>query len=151
MLFCHVPFFSLGVNELVRDSPLFLLTRHAGGSYGQLMSEYVVAQMVNWERQLYSFHTDQLNSLWNQKRVDDITSNCRMLSDLTIGILGVGVIGRRGKLNSGKGTEGKNTVSKYKVVFSDCSVAEVCKVLGMTVWGMTRTASVTCPHVDHHR
>lgn len=86
----------------MRDSPRFLLTRHAGGSYGQLMSEYVVAQMVNWERQLYGFHTDQLNSLWNQKRLDD-TSNCRKLSDLTIGILGVGVVGRRGMLNSGKG------------------------------------------------
>ena len=97
----------------MRDSPQFLLTRHAGGSYGQLMSEYVVAQMVNWERQLYGFHTDQLNSLWNHKRLVDM-SNCRKLSDLTIGILGVGVIGRRGMLNSEKEMEGKNVVlSKY--------------------------------------
>lgn len=108
----YIPFFSIGVNELVRDSPRFLLTRHAEGSYGQLMSEYVVAQMVNWERQLYSFHADQLNSLWNQKRL----GSCRKLSDLTIGILGVGIIGRRGMLNSGKGMEGKNIVSKYEVV-----------------------------------
>ena len=87
----------IGVNELVRDSPPFLLTRHAGGSYGQLMSEYVVAQMVNWERQLYGFHTDQLNSEWNQKRLHE-TSIVRKLSELTIGILGVGEIGKRGML-----------------------------------------------------
>ena len=84
------------MNELVRDSPPFLLTRHAGGSYGQLMAEYVVAQMVNWERQLFGFREDQLKSVWNPSRIDD-AEKFRMLSDLTIGILGVGVIGKRGR------------------------------------------------------
>ena len=66
-------------------------------SYGQLISEYIVAQVVNWERQMYGFHSDQLNSQWNQQRRMAVT-HPRMLSTLTIGILGVGTIGKRGKL-----------------------------------------------------
>ena len=86
-----------GVDELICDCPSFLLTRHAGTSYGQLMSEYIVAQIVNWERQMYGFHADQLNSQWNQERRLTIT-HPRMLSTLTIGILGVGTIGRKSQL-----------------------------------------------------
>ena len=82
---------------MIGESPSFVLTRHAGTAYGQLMSEYVVTQMVNWERQLYGFHVDQLNSQWNQQRRLAVT-HPRMLSTLTIGILGVGTIGRRSKL-----------------------------------------------------
>ena len=80
---------------MIKASAPFLLTRHAGSSYGQLMSEYIVAQMVNWERQLYGFHTDQLNSQWSEQR-RAAADNPRMLSNLTIGILGVGTIGKRG-------------------------------------------------------
>lgn len=61
------------------------------------MSEYVVAQMVNWEREMYGFHADQLDSRWNLQRRVAITPP-RMLSSLTIGILGLGTIGRRSKL-----------------------------------------------------
>lgn len=82
---------------MINDSPSFLLTRHAGTCYGQLMSEYVVAQMVNWEREMYGFHADQLDSRWNLQRRVAITPP-RMLSSLTIGILGLGTIGRRSKL-----------------------------------------------------
>ena len=82
----------------MKGSLPFVLTRHAGASYGQLMSEYVVAQMINWERQLYGFHGDQLNCLWNEKRLEE-TRSPRMLSNLSIGVLGVGVIGRRGVLS----------------------------------------------------
>ena len=82
---------------MIEDSPSFLMTRHAGICYGQLMSEYIVAQMVNWERQMYGFHSDQLNSQWNEERRIAVV-NPRMLSTLTIGILGVGTIGKRGKL-----------------------------------------------------
>lgn len=62
------------------------------------MSEYVVTQMVNWEREMYGFHADQLNSQWNLQRRVAITPP-RMLSSLTIGILGLGTIGRRSKLH----------------------------------------------------
>ena len=82
---------------MISDSPSFLLTRHAGASYGQMISEYVVAQMVNRERQFYGFHADQLNSRWSLERRGAVTYP-RMLSSLTIGILGVGAIGRRSTL-----------------------------------------------------
>lgn len=54
-----------GVNELVSlpSRPLFLLTRHGDG-FGQLMSEYVVAQAVNWERRLFRAHDDQEKKRW---------------------------------------------------------------------------------------
>ena len=55
-----------------------------------------MAQMVNWERQLHGFHKDQVNLIWNMERKDE-ASNFRMMSDLTIGILGVGIIGRKGE------------------------------------------------------
>ena len=52
----------------------------------------------------------------------------RRLRDITIGILGLGDIGRE---------------SKYSIliviIMNVIVVARYCKFLGMTVWGMTRT------------
>ena len=57
--------FLAGVDKVVSSSspPSFLLTRH-GGIFGQLMAEYVVAQMVNWERRLYNTYDDQKKQRW---------------------------------------------------------------------------------------
>ena len=57
--------FLAGVDKVVSSSspPSFLLTRH-GGIFGQLMAEYVVAQMVNWERRLYNTYDDQKKQKW---------------------------------------------------------------------------------------
>ena len=57
--------FLAGVDKVVSSSspPSFLLTRH-GGIFGQLMAEYVVAQMVNWERRLYNTYDDQKKRRW---------------------------------------------------------------------------------------
>lgn len=95
-MYCETAPPPIGVDKLMGDSLPFLLTHHAGSSYAQLMSEYVVSQMVNWERQHYGFYSDQLRSRWSQERRVAV-DNPRMLSSLTIGILGVGTIGKRGE------------------------------------------------------
>ena len=53
----------------------------------------------------------------------------RRLRDLTIGILGLGDIGR----------ESKYSILIKKIIMIVIVVARYCKFLGMTVWGMTRT------------
>ena len=60
---------------------------------------------------------------------DDIQNEgYRRLHDLTIGILGLGEIGR----------ESKYSILKI-IIMIVIVVARYCKFLGMTVWGMTRT------------
>jgi phosphoglycerate dehydrogenase-like enzyme len=54
------------------------------------MSEYVVANIVNHERNLMGVYENQQSNLWNR---DGKISNYRTIADLTIGILGVGTIG----------------------------------------------------------
>lgn len=73
----------------------------------------------------------------------------RQLCDLSIGILGVGQIGKRGtNICSHQPTA---MLSSWPTI---TTVAEMCKSLGMTVWGVTRTPpSQThhpCPSLDHN-
>ncbi|XP_064398289.1 glyoxylate/hydroxypyruvate reductase A-like [Halichondria panicea] len=113
-----------GVSQVTSSAPFpFILTRHAG-SFGILMAEYVIAQIVCRERKLLIAHQNQLQHKWDKTPWS--TRQERLLSSLSIEILGVGAIGSK--------------------------VAEMCKAFGMTVWGLTRTEPTTaCPHVDHHR
>lgn len=55
-----------------------------------MMGEYVIANIVNHERNLMAVYENQQGSLWNR---DGKISNHRSISDLTIGILGAGTIG----------------------------------------------------------
>ena len=60
---------------------------------------------------------------------DDIQNEgYRRLHDLTIGILGLGEIGRESKYSI-----------LIEIIMIVIVVARYCKFLGMTVWGMTRT------------
>jgi phosphoglycerate dehydrogenase-like enzyme len=54
------------------------------------MGEYVVANIVNHERNLMAVYENQQSSLWN---TDGKISKHRTIADLTIGILGAGTIG----------------------------------------------------------
>ena len=56
------------------------------------MAEYVIGQIIANERMFYSMHNDQKNAQWAQQRYAD---RCRPLTDISIGILGVGDIGSR--------------------------------------------------------
>ena len=76
------------------------------GIFGQLMSEYVMAYILVFERQLFEIKNSQSKQLWKE-------FSYRSLSDLTIGIAGLGSIGSH--------------------------VAETAKNFGMNVVGLKRS------------
>jgi len=59
------------------------------------MSEYIIAQIVNYERDQKQQYENQRLAIWKE---EGRMMNYRLICDLTIGILGVGTIGKRGKL-----------------------------------------------------
>lgn len=100
-----------GVDKIISsmtDLPNFVLTRHVGTSFGQQMGEYVLVQILARERNLYTICSDMKQCRWQWQNHAP-----RSLPSLSIGVLGVGNIGRK--------------------------IAEMCKAMKMTVWGLTRT------------
>ncbi|XP_033100922.1 glyoxylate/hydroxypyruvate reductase A-like isoform X2 [Anneissia japonica] len=71
------------------------------------LGEYVIGRLIAHERRFYKCYEAQKAKIWGSKIVP-----YRLLSELTIGILGVGDIGSQ--------------------------IAEYCKTFGMKVWGMVR-------------
>ncbi|KYM87537.1 Glyoxylate/hydroxypyruvate reductase A [Atta colombica] len=101
----------------------YILTRFSGESFGLAMSEYVIAQIVNYERNQRQQYENQRLAEWKQ---EGRLINHRFIHDLTIGILGVGTIGK--------------------------SIAEKLKLFGASIWGMTRTVpKEKLPYLDEHR
>lgn len=102
--------------------PDFLLTR-SGEGFGSTMAEYVIGQIIAKERFFYQIMDEQREKIWGSRKL----TSYRILSNINIGILGVGQIG----------TE----------------VAKKCKAFGMTVWGLVHSNPEkrrdTCPYVDH--
>lgn len=73
----------------------YVLTRFSDETFGLAMSEYVIAQIVNYERDQKQQYENQRLVVWKQEgRLKDH----RFIYDLTVGILGVGTIGKSGKL-----------------------------------------------------
>ncbi|KAF5283341.1 hypothetical protein FQR65_LT13890 [Abscondita terminalis] len=73
------------------DKPLpFLFTRYSGHRFGQMMSEYVVSHIVFLERDFRAMERNQLKRSWIK---DGKILEYRVLSSLTIGVLGFGNIG----------------------------------------------------------
>ncbi|XP_063902932.1 glyoxylate/hydroxypyruvate reductase A-like [Zophobas morio] len=70
----------------------YQITRFTGEHFGRIMSEYVVANIVNHERNFFQVRSNQDKQEWN--RHGKITGY-RVISDLTTGILGLGNIGSR--------------------------------------------------------
>ncbi|XP_033102275.1 glyoxylate/hydroxypyruvate reductase A-like [Anneissia japonica] len=77
-----------------------------GHILGVHLAEYVIGRLIAHERKFYDRYEAQQVKEWRQE------CPYRLLSDLTIGILGVGDIGSQ--------------------------IANYCKFLGMKVWGMVR-------------
>ena len=71
-------------------APKFTLTRHVGASFGQQMGEYVLAQIMAQERNLFKISSSMQKCKWQWQ-----TSAPRTLPSLTIGVLGAGAIGKR--------------------------------------------------------
>ncbi|UCH63048.1 MAG: D-2-hydroxyacid dehydrogenase [Fidelibacterota bacterium] len=103
-----------GVNSLFQDSSRrdYQLTR-IKGVFGPLMAEYVLAHILARERHLLQLARQQQARQWKR-------TTYRQLSELTLGILGVGDIGS--------------------------TVARAVVALGMTVWGL-RTRSESIPGI----
>ncbi|XP_077997379.1 glyoxylate/hydroxypyruvate reductase A-like [Glandiceps talaboti] len=103
--------------------PTYKLTRFAG-MFGIHMREYVIGHIIARERKFNDLREDQAKGNWDYA----LRAKYRLLSSLSIGILGLGDVG------------------KY--------VAEACKLFGMTVWGLVRQdlpQEKRSPHVDHYR
>lgn len=72
----------------IKNPPNFILTRFSGKYFAQIMSQYVLAQIVNFERRFFYYHDLQKRQEW-----DDTIPEFRNIGDLTVGIMGVGNIG----------------------------------------------------------
>lgn len=83
-----------GLMEKIDKSkpPSFPISRFTGDHFGKLMSEYVVSNIVNFERQAFKIRENQMLGQWVH---DNGFNNYRAIYDLTIGILGLGSIGSR--------------------------------------------------------
>ncbi|XP_029175955.1 uncharacterized protein LOC114944278 [Nylanderia fulva] len=101
----------------------YVLTRFSGELFGLAMSEYVIAQIVNFERDQRQQYENQKLAVWKQ---EGKLINHRHIRDLTIGILGLGTIGK--------------------------CVAQKLKLFGATIWGMTSsTPKEKLSYLDEHR
>ncbi|XP_070546765.1 glyoxylate/hydroxypyruvate reductase A-like [Ptychodera flava] len=106
--------------------PTYTMTRF-GGVSGIHVRDYVIGQIIAHERNFAEIRESQKKANWS-----DLLKSCnpkyRALQNLSIGILGVGEIGKE--------------------------IARACKTLGMIVWGLVRQdlpAEKRCEHVDHYR
>lgn len=91
--------------------PPFIVTRFAG-SFGPLMAEFVLGHVIAHQRQFFGLLEDQKRKVWNRETRRDY----RPLSSFTIGILGIGDIGKE--------------------------IARVCKVgFGMRVLGLVSSTA----------
>lgn len=84
---------SAGVDSLLphldrsQPSPTYTVARAT--CFGILMAEYVIAGIINFERGIYHYYDLQKKKIWHDHR----SLEFRSLSDLTVGILGAGVVG----------------------------------------------------------
>ncbi|XP_006611078.1 uncharacterized protein LOC102673408 isoform X2 [Apis dorsata] len=87
------------------------------------MSEYVIAHIFNFERNQKEQYQNQKHNQWIK---DGKISDHRLICDLSVGILGLGNIGK--------------------------SIAEKLKIFGATVWGVSRTPlKENLNYLDEHR
>lgn len=70
--------------------PAYIITRFSGKHFGRIMAEYVLSHIVNHERDYLNVYKNQNAKFWNR---DGKIGDYRVISDLNIGILGLGQIG----------------------------------------------------------
>ncbi|XP_059142795.1 uncharacterized protein LOC131930356 [Physella acuta] len=120
-----VDYFFKNIDRL-KLAPGFQQTRTNFIQRGQMMAEYVIGQILSRERNFLASWEAQKKCSYDKKCAPPY----RMLTELTVGILGVGELGRE--------------------------VARVCKSFGMQVWaGVTdrrfQSGESPSPYVDHVR
>nr|XP_053640639.1 glyoxylate/hydroxypyruvate reductase A-like [Cherax quadricarinatus] len=78
-------------NDLLPQlKPRIPISRMVSKSFSQLMAEYVLGSIICHERSWMTSRQNQLKSEWNKAAV----MKYRSLQDLTVGVLGMGIIGR---------------------------------------------------------
>ena len=116
-----------GTETLVRrlgDKKMnYVVTRFSGEALGLAMSEYVMAHIFNFERFQKQQYENQKNRVWS---TGGKIFEHRLICDLSVGILGLGSIGK--------------------------TIAQKLNAFGATVWGVTRTPlkEELC-YIDEHR
>jgi len=85
-----IDFLLLHINK--EAPPTFPITRTSGDNFGLLMSEYVLANIIYWERKYFKVRENHKEKLWDRQVCPQ---NHRSIADLKIGILGIGAIGNR--------------------------------------------------------
>lgn len=89
-----------------------------GDGFGRLMAEYVVGYILSSELAIVKFSQQQQQNLWDKSPAEDR----RMLTSLTLGILGVGSI--------------------------STEIARLSRAVGMTVWGLSRSNKQSRPEFN---
>lgn len=89
----------------------FLLTRYSGQHFGRIMSEYVIACIVNHERDFKIIHENQSKSFWTK---EGRIGTYRTIADLNIGIMGIGNIGSKSIVT-------KSALKRCMKIFCYCS------------------------------
>lgn len=69
-----------------------------GGVFGPLMSEYILAAIINHQRKNFQFYDLQKNATWEQGPLMKDLGNFSTLKGKICLIVGLGGIGREGKL-----------------------------------------------------
>lgn len=77
--------------HIKQDNELpFIITRFSGKHFGRMMGEYVLSHVVNRERDFLKMYSNQNSRIWSG---DGKIGDYRVISDLNIGIMGLGQIG----------------------------------------------------------
>lgn len=69
----------------------YIITRFSDKAFGFAMSEYVIAHIFNFERNQRQQYENQKNCQW---ATNGQISNYRLICDLSVGVLGLGNIGK---------------------------------------------------------
>ncbi|XP_057321238.1 glyoxylate/hydroxypyruvate reductase A-like [Microplitis mediator] len=101
----------------------FIVTRFVDDTFGIEMAEYVVMQIVAHERKQWDEYEAQKKTIWAS---DSLFGTRRLISDMNIGIMGVGNIGK--------------------------PVARILKNFGAKIRGLTRTVpTIKESYIDEYR
>lgn len=77
------------------NPPPFYVTRFSGGTLSKQLLEYALAHIINYERKFFNVYLCQTQKLLNFR---SYTIPTQTVSQLTIGILGIGAIGGESEL-----------------------------------------------------
>ncbi|XP_064606037.1 glyoxylate/hydroxypyruvate reductase A-like [Liolophura sinensis] len=116
-----------GVDKLTaqwKKLPGVILTR-TGHGFGQLIGEYVVGQIISWERDFHSLMASQRDRHWKR----NVGKTILPLTRLNIGVLGVGEIGKRG-WDRCEDVDGYRLLADLKDILVNCDY--ICNVLPST-------------------